>query len=177
MHNFIARLKRNCRGVATIELALYAPILATMTIGVVDISNAFGRKLSLEQATQRAVEKVMQTTGVQSVSDTIIDEVAHQAEIPDSEKAAKVTVTYRLECDDAAAQTSTDATTFDTYTCPTGTVSEARYIQVEVVDVYEPMFPMHFAGYVEDSDTDAGGPDTDGDDGYVISATAGMRTQ
>ena len=35
-----------------------------MTIGVVDISNAFGRKLTLEQAAQRAIEKIMQTTGV-----------------------------------------------------------------------------------------------------------------
>lgn len=165
MRKFLSRLKRDCRGVATIELALYAPILATMTIGVVDISNAFGRKLSLEQAAQRSIEKVMQTTGVQSVSDTIIDEVGDQADIPEVERATKITVTYRLECDDDAAQTSTDATTFDTYTCPTGTVSEARYIQVEVVDVYEPMFPMHFAGY------------SAADNGYPISATAGMRTQ
>ena len=164
MRNFLSRLKRNCRGVATIELALYAPILATMTIGVVDMSNAFGRKLSLEQATQRAIEKVMQTTGVQSVADTIIDEVADQADIPEEEKASKITVTYRLECDEDA-QTSSDATTFDTFTCAPGTVSEARYIQVQVTDTYEPMFPLHFGGY------------STAENGYPISATAGMRTQ
>jgi len=44
---------------ATIELALFAPILATLVIGVIDMSMAFGRKLAVEQAAQRAIEKVM----------------------------------------------------------------------------------------------------------------------
>lgn len=159
------KLTRDRRGTATIELALFAPILAMMVIGVVDMSNALGRKLAVEQAAQRAIEKVMQTTGVKSVADTIIDEVADQANIPDEDKAQKITVTYRLECDDAAAQTSSDATTFDGFSCASGTVRKARYIQVQVKDTYKPMFPMHFAGF----DSKASG--------YPITATAGMRTQ
>ena len=162
---FISQLKQDRRGVATIELALYAPMLALLTIGTIDISNAVGRKLACEQAVQRAIEKVMQTTGVLDVSNTIINEVALQANIPDDEKASKIIVTYSLECDDDAPQTSTDSTTFDTYKCDTGTVSEARYIEVEVNDVYEPMFPVHFSAF---SGTDGG---------YPITATAGMRTQ
>lgn len=165
MRRLLSSLKRDCRGVATIELALYAPMLALMTIGVVDMSNAFGRKLALEQASQRAIEKVMQTTGVKSVADTIIDEAADQANIPDDEKADKVTVTYRLECDDDPPQTSSNADTFDAFTCASGTAKEARYIIVAVSDVYEPMFPMHFAGY------------SSADGGYPITSTAGMRTQ
>lgn len=165
MRSWLSTLKRDHRGVATIELALYAPMLAMMTIGVVDMSNAFGRKLALEQASQRAIEKVMQTTGVKSVADTIIDEAADQANIPDDEKADKVAVTYRLECDAAAPQTSSDADVFDAFTCPLGTVKEARYIIVAVSDVYVPMFPMHFAGY------------SSADGGYPITSTAGMRTQ
>ncbi|HVF37161.1 MAG TPA: TadE/TadG family type IV pilus assembly protein [Sphingomicrobium sp.] len=164
MRRLLALLRKDRRGVATIELALYAPILATMTIGVIDMSNAFARKLALEQAAQRAIEKVMQTTGVQDVRGTIIDEAADQANIPDDEKADKVTVTFRLECDDDAPQTSNDADTFDTFTCPTGTVNAVRYIQVEVRDTYEPMFSMHFAG-------------VDADGTYHINALAGMRTQ
>jgi Flp pilus assembly protein TadG len=165
MRRFLSKLKRDRRGVATIELALYAPLLALMTIGVVDMSNAFGRKLALEQAAQRSIEKVMQTTGVMSVADTIVDEAALQAGIPDDEKADKVSVTYRLECDDEDPQTSSDSDTFDAFTCPTGTVNEVRYIIVGVSDVYTPMFPMHFAGY------------SSADGGYPITSTAGMRTQ
>ena len=33
-----------------------------MAIGIVDMSNAFSRKLTLEQGAQRAIEKIMQTT-------------------------------------------------------------------------------------------------------------------
>ena len=54
---------RDARGTATIELAVFAPVLATLVIGVVDMSMAFGRKLSIEQAAQRSIEKVMRTTG------------------------------------------------------------------------------------------------------------------
>lgn len=164
----IGRLKHLARdksGAAVVELALAAPILAMMVIGVTDISMAYGKKLELEQAAQRAIEKVMQTTGVKSVDETIIDEVADQANIPDAEKATKITVTYSLECDDAAPQTSSDAVTFDAFTCAAGTESEVRYIEVQVRDVYDPMFPVHFSGY------------SSSEEGYPIVATAGMRTQ
>ena len=165
MRKLLFQLKQDRRGTATIELALYAPMLAMLTIGTVDMSNSFSRKLACEQAVQRAIEKVMQTTGVLDVSATIVNEVADQANIPDDEKATKISVTYSLECDDAAPQTSSDATTFDTYTCPVGTVSASRYIEVQVNEVYDPMFPLHFGAY----DGSKGG--------YPIKATAGMRTQ
>lgn len=155
---------RDKRGTATIELALFAPILATMVIGVIDMSMAYGRKLQVEQAAQRAIEKVMQTTGVTSVADTIVDEVADQADIPADEVDSKITVTYSLECDDEEPQTETDATEFDLLSCAPGTLRQARYIEVEVRDTYEPMFKITFAGLNDDGT-------------YHIRATAGMRTQ
>jgi Flp pilus assembly protein TadG len=159
------KLRRDQRGVATIELALFSPILAGMIVGVVDMSNAFSRKLAIEQAAQRAIEKVMQTTGVKSVAETIIDEVGDQANIPEAERASKITVTYSLECDDEDPKTDTDADEFDKLSCAEGTVIEARYIEVEVNDVYKPMFPLHFSSY----DSEAGG--------YPVRAIAGMRTK
>ena len=57
------RLLRSLRdsdsGVAVIELALTAPVLAMLTIGLVDISNGMSRKLALEQGAHRAIEKIM----------------------------------------------------------------------------------------------------------------------
>lgn len=157
-------LRRDKRGTATIELALFAPVLATMVIGVIDMSMAYSRKLQIEQSAQRAIEKVMQTTGVKNVADTIVDEVAAQADIADAEKASKITVTYSLECDDEDPLTESDPDEFDLLECAEGTTYEARYIEVEVNDTYDPMFDMTFAGI--------------GNDGfYHIKATAGMRTQ
>lgn len=168
---------KNDRGAAIIELALVAPFLALAMIGVVDMSNAYTRKLALEQGAQRAIEKVMQTTGTETVENTIKNEAVCQVDGLNTDGSCKstpitasnVTVTYRLECTDSGgtmtSQTSTDSTTFDGYTCPSGTKTEAKYISVNVTDKYTPIFPIHFASF------------TGGDGTYHLSATAGMRTK
>jgi Flp pilus assembly protein TadG len=164
------------RGAAIIELALVAPMMALVTIGIVDMSNAFSRKLALEQGAQRAIEKIMQTTEVDTVEGTLKSEAVCQVNGTNTDGTCKsspittsnVTVTYRLECINSAgaiaAQTSTDATLFDAFVCGSGTTKEARYIEVNVTDKYTPMFPVHFAG-------------KNGDGTYHMSSTAGMRTQ
>jgi Flp pilus assembly pilin Flp len=140
------------RGAAVIELALLAPILALMTIGIIDVSQAFGRKLALEQAAQRAVEKVMQTTGNTTPEGTIKAEAASQAGISQDD----VSVVYRLECDGAVEAD------FDTECDPAEV--ESRYLMVTVVGSYTPMFPAHYFG-------------NEGDGIYHMSATAGVRTK
>ena len=164
------------RGAAIIELALVAPVLALMTIGIVDMSNAFSRKLALEQGAQRAIEKIMQTTDVDTVEGTLATEAVCQVNGTNTDGTCKtspittanVTVTYRLECTNGAGtittQTNTDSDLFNAYTCASGTTREARYIEVNVTDKYTPMFPVHFASYNSDGT-------------YHMSATAGMRTQ
>ncbi|WP_158581988.1 TadE/TadG family type IV pilus assembly protein [Sphingomonas edaphi] len=137
---------------ATIELALLAPMLAVLTIGVVDISNAFGRKLALEQATQRAVEKVMQTTVDDTVESVIKAEAAAQAGISED----NVTVTYQLECNQVV-QSDYEAS------CPSGQ-KEARYLMVTATDRYTPMFSLHFSAINADGT-------------YHLTATSGLRTQ
>ncbi|MGN6058291.1 MAG: TadE/TadG family type IV pilus assembly protein [Sphingomicrobium sp.] len=171
---FRHRLAADQRGAAVIELAIIAPIFALMTIGVVDMSNAYSRKLALEQGAQRAIEKIMQTTANDTVENTLATEVVCQVNGTDPSgncltspiTTANVTVTFRLECNSGGtitSQTTTDPTTFDAMTCASGTPS--RYIQVGVTDKYTPMFPIHFAAYNTSDGT------------YHLSATAGMRTQ
>ena len=153
---------RDERGAAVIELALLAPVLALMTIGVVDMSNAFSRKLQLEQAAQRSIEKIMQTTGDLTVENTIKSEAVCQVNGTNTDGTCRsgvigeddVTVAYRLEC---------DATVVDDYEteCAAGQ-KEARYISVTVAATYEPMFPIHFKGI-------------GGDGVYHVQAVAGMR--
>jgi len=155
-------LRSDDRGAAIIELALVAPVMALMTVGVVDLSNGFGRKLRLEQAAQRSIEKVMQTTGELTVEDTIAEEAVcqyngtnDQGECnPGPLTTDNVVVTHRLECDGVETENPD---------CAEGE-TESRWIQVQVSDDYEPMFPIHFSGI---------------DDGnkYHIVAIAGMRTE
>ena len=152
----MSRLSRTLRGdesgAAVIELALIAPVLAFMTIGIIDVSQAFNRKLTLEQAAQRAVEKVMQTTGTTTPEETIKEEAASQGDISEDD----VSVTYRLECN---GEVEAD---FDTECAPGE--AEARWLMVTVAGQYEPMFPMHFFG-------------DESDKIYHMTATAGMRTK
>jgi len=154
-------LARDRKGAAVIELALAAPILATMVIGVTDISIAYGKKLELEQAAQRAIEKVAQTTGETTPEDTIKKEAVCQynSSEPDSVgvcpgriSTANVSVTYGLKCNGAVTAYSTDCAPGET---------EVRYITTTVTDNYTPMFDLHF--------------NTREDGTYHLVGTAGVR--
>ena len=171
----LRRFARDDRGAAVIELALVAPIFALVVIGIVDVSNAYSRKLALEQGAQRAIEKIMQTTEDSTVEATLANEAICQVNGTKSDgtcksapiTASNVTITYRLECSNGgtinSTQTTTSSTAFDAMTCNAGE-RESKYIQVNLTDKYSPMFPIHFSGI-------------DSDGTYHIDATAGMRTE
>lgn len=175
------KLLKDDGGAAIIELALIAPVFALMTIGVIDISNAYNRKLLLEQAAQRAIEKIQQTTQDQEVDDALKTEAVCQvngAQVnSDTGKEEcksglltmnDVTVEDRLECIDAdGAIAETRTGDLSEGACTNAANTPTRYKSVTVRNVYEPMFPIHFGAY----------DDSAGVKGYKISATAGMRTQ
>jgi len=116
-------------GTVTIELALILPIFATMLIGVVDITTAVNRKLELEQAVQRSIERVMQTTTDQTVEANIKAEAAQAAGIAESD----VTVTYSLTCNGATTPPGDDCAPNQT---------EMRYTNVSATTTFTPMFPL-----------------------------------
>jgi Flp pilus assembly protein TadG len=170
----LRKLAREERGAAVIELALIAPILALLIMGITDVSIAYGRRLELEQAVQRSIEKVMQTTGDTTVAGTIKKEAVCQINGTNEDGTCaagrlsedEVTVTYRLECNAGGAVVQTkeaaDSDAFDALTCDPGQ-TEARYIIANAVDTYTPMFKVHFG--------------TGPDGVYDLSATAGVRVQ
>lgn len=181
-------LRGDDRGAAVIEMALIAPVLALGVIGIVDMSNAYSKKLALEQASQRAIEKIMNTTETASVEATLSNEVLCQMNGQTSTTstdaqgvvqttttcnsgeiaASDVTVTWRQDCiapnGAVTSQTTTNSAIYDAYVACTGGASTARYVQVTVSGKYTPLFPVHFSNY--DSNTDS----------YPVSATAGVRT-
>ena len=161
----IGRLKQLARdksGAAVVELALAAPILAMMVIGVTDISMAYGKKLELEQAAQRAIEKVMQTTGESTPEDTIKKEAVCQFNGTNADGSCKtaplttanVTVTYNLTCDGTVTAYTSDCT---------GTQTEVRYITATANYIYTPHFDLRFG--------------TQPDGKYHLDGSAGVRVQ
>src|SRR5258708_14450063 len=120
------KLLRLTGGPAIIELAMVAPVLALGVIGIVDISNAYSRKLALEQGAQRAVEKIMQTTSYTTVENTLATEAVCQVDGMTNGvcnttpiTSSNVTVTWRLHCTSSGGavpdQTTTSRATLDTY--------------------------------------------------------------
>src|SRR3954453_13130746 len=114
------RLLANDRGAAVIEMALIAPVLALGVIGIVDVSNAYSRKLALEQGAQRAVEKIMNTTETSTVEATLANEVQCQVngsttsggvQTCNTSATQAITVTWRLDCTDGSGTVTTQSTT------------------------------------------------------------------
>ena len=175
-----ARLLADIRGAAVIEMALVAPVLALGTIGIIDVSNAYSKKLALEQGAQRAIEKIMNTTENASVESTLATEAVCQVNGTTTTggvttcnstpiTTSDVTVTWRLDCTQGGTTTSSSTTTSGTYdtavnTCRTAGGTMAGYVSVTVNDKYSPLFPIHFAAF------------NTGDSTYHLSATAGVRT-
>jgi Flp pilus assembly protein TadG len=171
------RLFSSDRGAAVIEMALVAPVLALGVIGIVDVSNAYSKKLALEQGAQRAIEKIMNTTENATVESTLANEAICQVNGTTTVgttttcnsspiTASNVTVTWRLDCTvgtTTTSQSTTSSAAYDGYvTACTGT--KAGYVQVTVTDKYSPLFPIHFAAFNTSDST------------YHLAATAGTRT-
>ena len=161
MRRALLRLRSDRRGAAVIELAMAAPVLALLIMGATDVGSAFSRKLALEQGAQRAVEKVMQTTELRNVQDTIAGEVAIQANVDESQ----VVVTFPLYCDGVLMpDQGRDENGFAKGSCATGQTA-AHYILVDVTDEYDPLFTTFGLGNKLPNGN------------YLVQAKAGMRTK
>ncbi len=149
----LAHLQRDERGASVIELALVAPFLAAMVIGMVDISRGYSHKLQLEQSAQRAIERAMQGKKDTDLFDTLQSEAATAAGVSNS----AVFVKYWLECNGVSQYTSQATMTADyEKVCPDGQ-QYSRYIEVTITKNYAPMFSTKFAGSKSDGTFDVVG--------------------
>ena len=161
----LLRLRRDKRGAAIVEMALLMPFLATVVVGVADISRAYSQKLILEQAAYRAIEKVQQYQSTQDTYNTLQNEVAAAAtDAGFTDVATKsgstypnIVIDFWLECNGARQST------YD-MNC-TGTAVQARWISVDVTHKFWPMFAWKKWP----------GSNTDGS--YTLHGRAGLRTQ
>lgn len=153
MMRSIRTLARDERGTSLIEMAMVAPVFASMLVGMVDISRAYSAKLQLEQAAYRAIEKVQQYQTTTSTYSTLQAEAATAAGVA----ASAVTVDPWLECN-GVRQASYTAV------CPNGQVY-TRYITVSIVKMFTPMFGSRYF------------PKANNDGTYTLTGQAGLRTQ
>jgi Flp pilus assembly protein TadG len=125
-------LSRDSAGTSTIELGLLAPLLATMLIGLVDISTAYSDMLRLEQVAQRTVERVQNSSFTPSMEATLEAEAVAAAGA-----GSTATLTWWLECNGAVEAWTDSCDDGETY---------ARYVQLNVQKNYTPIILASFAG-------------------------------
>lgn len=148
----LRRLPRDQRGAAIIELAIAAPVFAGLLVGMVDLGRAYSTKLQLEQASQRAIEKVMNGQADTTTAIALQTEAATTAGVP----LTQVTVDFWLECDGTRATLYSSA-------CGAGQTSR-RYMTVAITKSFAPMFSARWAG-------------SNADGTFTLLGKTGVRTQ
>ena len=126
-----ASILQDERGASLIELALVAPLLAGLLMGMVDISRGYSEKLLLEQAAQRSIERAMQQ---QIASGNLVTTL-------ETEAAAAAGVPVTAADADSWLECSADGVSWARTTSSTcSTTYYARYVSVSVVKSFTPMF-------------------------------------
>lgn len=130
------RLAGDEQGTSLIELALFLPLMITLLVGMVDFTQAFALRLNLQRAANSALELAVAVRPSQAKNSSEIDfsflaaEAARAAGVPPQD----VTVTTWLECD------GVEQSDFEGE-CDDGE-PVARYVQVTVEAIYDPMFTI-----------------------------------
>ena len=129
-------------GAVAIEIGLVAPILASMLLGMSELSLGFSAKLKLEQVAQTAIEKVMQGQAKANTDSAALlkAEAASLAGVP----LANVTVSFFLECVNATSGVAVVTTPY-TSVCTT-TEESRRYMKVIITKAHVPLFGLGFPG-------------------------------
>lgn len=164
MSSYLFKLARDERGTSLIELALLAPLLATLVIGMTDISMAFSEKLKLEQVAQRAIEKAMQ--GMQGDDSTaIFNTLKAEAAAAAGVSQSAVTVRYWLECN-GVSQNSNPSTMQADYekVCANSSQVYSRHLNVSIQKPFTPTFNVKWLG-------------SNADGTFTVAAEAGLRVQ
>ena len=147
----IRRLRADEDGISIVELAIGAPVLAIMIIGIGDLGRGFSQRYFLQQAANRTLELAHQGTSGANYNHLIL-EAATAANVPET----NVTLTQWLEC-------SGTMKAFDSFCDPGQTV--ARFVRINIRDSFKPLFGT--AGY----------PDVQSDGTVRIEAMATLRVQ
>jgi len=157
---WFSQLFRDERGTSVVELALVAPLLASLVIGMSDLSRAYSAKLQLEQAAQRSIEKAMNGKKETTLYEALEDEAVAAAGVEED----AVEVRYWLECDGVSQNTSPSTMAADyEIVCADG-ATIARYVNVRIEKTFSPMFSVKWAG-------------SNPDGSFTLVGEAGIRVQ
>lgn len=95
LFHFIRRLARDCSGIGFVELALAAPLLALLFLGMIDLSNVVSTRIDLELAAQRTTDYALARRPINGNNSYLVSEASTASGVPSSD----IVVELILECD------------------------------------------------------------------------------
>lgn len=95
LFHFIRKLTRDCSGIGFVELALAAPLLALLFLGMVDLSSVVSNRIDLEQAAQRTTDFALAKRPTNGNATYLVNEAATAS----GAATGDIDVQLILECD------------------------------------------------------------------------------
>jgi Flp pilus assembly pilin Flp len=153
----LRRVYRDERGTGMIELALFAPILALFTVGIVDLGTGLTRRMELHQGINRTLERIAARDFEITDGEGKLDSAFIKADIVNATGVTEeqITVNAWLECDGDVQMP--EAENFNG-TCDTPADADpkcgqpdepadakceailARYVEISIVHPFRPQF-------------------------------------
>ena len=131
-----ASLLAHARGSVTIELAMAAPMMAAMLIGLIDLSTAYSTKLRMEQIAQRTIERV-QSKGFDTSEESALESEAVAEATAAGYTGATANLTYWVQC---------DGTKMGSYTATCApTEATSRYAELDIQYSFAPIIAHKFS--------------------------------
>jgi len=136
LHSLFARLPRDQRGTAVIEVAIIAPTLVLMALGGFDASRMVARQHELQAGAADAEQIVLAAASGSSTDTTTIQSVlANTLGIPNDSSHISVVKEYRCGT----------TTSLQSAVCSSGSY-ESTYLQVTFHDTYTPVWAQFGIG-------------------------------
>ena len=126
LRSFLHSLLADIRGTAVIETAVILPVLVMLSLGFVDLTVGFQKKLSIQQYAQSGADLAVASFADPLTDSEIKTEIAALSGLP----TTAITVTRWLECNNVK--------TLNTG-CLNSAVQKSGYVRIDVTDTYEPI--------------------------------------
>lgn len=130
------RLLRHAGGTMAIETALIAPLLATMSLGVFEVSRIVSREQQLQSAANEASEVILAAAGGTGINSADLEDILETSlNLSDSQ----LTIAPLYRCGMTTTTSSTEPT------CATGE-QLYTYVELSLTDTYTPMWAKFGVG-------------------------------
>jgi Flp pilus assembly protein TadG len=132
MRKWLHRFRKDDRGVAMVEYALFAPVLTVLLVGIVDYGNFIHEKMELDDLARDSVQYVLQGGNYTEIQTDVIDQSNIYKSVDKDQLSLTVTPpSQQCECSGGASVSCTG-------TCGSGDYVRG-FVSVSITAAYSPI--------------------------------------